>query len=171
MTTANRALFLDRDWVINIWAAVWDYITIKEDFIFAPGAKELIKNITALLIPVFVITNQQCIWKWIVSKQQVDILHDYMKSEIQKIWWHIEEIVVCPHIISDNCTCRKPKPWMIHYIFDKYPELEPTKCLFVWDSQSDIEAWIAAWVQTIHIEKDKIIHAHNTVITFFTENN
>lgn len=92
----NKALFLDRDGVINIWAEIWEYITSIQDFRFAPWALDIIKDITNAIIPIFVITNQQCIWKWVVSNEQVNHLHNYMEQEIKKYWWKIEAIKVCP---------------------------------------------------------------------------
>ena len=165
----NKALFLDRDWVINIGAEVWKYITTIEDFTFAPWAQEIIKEVTDALIPIFVITNQQCIWKWVVTYEQVSLLHSYMINELEKKWWKIEKIMVCPHLTSDACTCRKPQPWMILSVLAEYSELDPSKCLFVWDSSSDIEAWIKAWVQTINIPKDGILSYSEEILSFFEE--
>ncbi len=162
-----KALFLDRDGVINLGAEEWEYITTIEDFKWAPGVVDLIRRISDLHIPIFVITNQQCVWRGMMTQDSLMKLHGYMIEELWKQWWHISQILFCPHLRSEQCDCRKPKPGMILSILKQFPLLDPSQCLFVWDSQTDIEAWVSAWVHTLLIDKDKIINYCEIIISFF----
>lgn len=46
---------------------------------------------------------------------------------------------------QDNCACRKPKPGMILRAIKEYA-LEPESCWIIGDSQTDIQAGIAAGI-------------------------
>lgn len=164
----KNILFLDRDWVINVWAEKWEYIMTTNDFKLTEGIIRIIKDINTLGVSIFVVTNQQCVWKWLMSESELDMLHNYMKDELSRQGVYIEWIMTCPHVISDDCECRKPKPGMILDILKRFPDIDPRKCLFVWDSDTDIEAWVAAWVETLLIEKNKIGEHYSKIMWFYT---
>ena len=50
--------------------------------------------------------------------------------------WAIE---MCPHLAGDDCKCRKPKPYMLRQIMDKWG-VEANATLFVGDAMTDQEA-------------------------------
>lgn len=165
----QRALFLDRDGVINMLPPAGEYVLTVQDFFWAPKVKELVAQITKMVIPIFVVTNQQCVGKELMAEEELLRLHTYMVEELQKAWWSIEKVLYCPHLQSLWCSCRKPKPGMLLSIFAEYPTLVPEKCLFVWDSLTDIEAGKAAGVQTLLIEKNQISDVYEQIVDFFTE--
>lgn len=165
--TKNKALFLDRDWVINIAAPTDEYIMSPEEFVRAPWAQEIIITLNLQNVWVFVVTNQQQVGKQLINEDQLRLIHKKMLADIQNVWWKIDSIEYCPHLIADNCDCRKPKPGMIHSILLQYPEVDVKQSLIVGDRDKDIQAWQAAWLHTLLIEKDRIIDYKDQIIKFF----
>lgn len=163
----NQALILDRDWVINIAAPTGEYIMTPEQFKRAPWAQEIITILSQQDIWVFVATNQQQVGKGLINEDQLRLIHKKMLADIQKAWWRIDSIEYCPHLIADDCDCRKPKPGMIHTLLLQYPEVDVTQSLLVGDTITDIQAWQAAWLHTLLIEKDRIIDYKDQIIKFF----
>jgi imidazoleglycerol-phosphate dehydratase/histidinol-phosphatase len=45
---------------------------------------------------------------------------------------------VCPHLLDDNCTCRKPKTGMVDQFFEKHP-IDHQTSIMVGDRETDME--------------------------------
>ena len=64
----------------------------------------------------------------------------------------IDEIMVCKHIDSDYCECRKPKPGMIKTLAQKW-KIDVQSSFLIGDNWKDIESGKAAGCSTILIDK------------------
>jgi len=111
MTLKRRAVFLDRDGVIN-YAVVrngkpYPPATLK-DFVYLPGVEDSIKKLRNAGFLVIVITNQPDVSTGVQSKNVVESMHKKLIFD-----GLCDDIKVCYHIDEDNCSCRKPKPGML----------------------------------------------------------
>jgi D-glycero-D-manno-heptose 1,7-bisphosphate phosphatase len=151
----NKALFLDRDGVLNKKARAHEYITSSADFIWNNSAQELIKFAKDLGYIVCVITNQQGVGKWLYSLQDVSDIHNGIQSDLQKIDAKIDGFYVCPHLASASCDCRKPEPGLLLQAIHDY-DIDITHSFFIGDSKTDIEAWERARIPTFKIGSDML---------------
>lgn len=110
-------------------------------------AKSSIRKLRKLGFLIFVVTNQPEISRGNLSLEDSDAINAIIDSEMEP-----DEIVVCPHDDSDGCNCRKPLPGMVTGLISRYT-LEPTRCYLVGDRVKDIEAGIAAGVESIQIDR------------------
>jgi len=146
----NKAAFLDRDGVINV--DVLDYTSKITDFKFLPGVFEGLKTLQEKGFLFIVITNQGGIAKGLYTKQDVDTLHNWMKSELQKHHIHITEIYFCPHHdVSGKCLCRKPGSLMLEKAIARF-DIDATQSFFMGDKDTDVQAAIGAGVRSVKIE-------------------
>ncbi|MBE7412608.1 MAG: HAD family hydrolase [Leptospiraceae bacterium] len=146
----NKFIFLDRDGVIN--KKIQDgYVTQYEEFIFLHKVREALQILHQNQIQVIVITNQQCIGKKIIGKDDLLKIHKKMVEEIKNFGGEVLDIFYCPHLSSDNCSCRKPKPGMLFEASKKY-DIDLNKTYFIGDSISDIQAGKSAGTKTIYLE-------------------
>src|SRR5947207_2404122 len=102
----NKAIFLDRDGVINKERG--DYNYLLEDFILNDIAEPLLEfqKRGYLLI---VISNQSGIGKGLYTHEQVDYLHLHLQRVLKNKGITLTEIYYCPHHpTTSNCLCRKP---------------------------------------------------------------
>jgi D-glycero-D-manno-heptose 1,7-bisphosphate phosphatase len=58
---------------------------------------------------------------------------------------------MCPHIASDNCDCRKPKPKMILDAARDF-NIDLSSSYMIGDHQSDITAGLRAGARTILVK-------------------
>ena len=151
----NKAIFLDRDGVLNKLSAPHDYVKTFDEFIWNPYAQELIKEINSLGFLAIVISNQQGIGKGVMSAEFVAQLHKKMNEDLQKTEAHIDAFYICPHLISDVCDCRKPKPTLF-FTAAKDFDISLADSFFIGDSETDAEAAATAGCTMIMIESDKI---------------
>ena len=138
----NKAVFLDRDGLINRKLEN-DYVKSWDEFQFLPGVIEAIKAINGKGYLVIVVTNQRGIAKGLMAEKDLKEIHRIMLKELKKHGARIDDIFYCPHDISDNCNCRKPKPGMLIQAQKKW-DIDLARSFIVGDSSSDIEA--GQWV-------------------------
>lgn len=127
----NKALFLDRDGVINKYI-INDYIkNLKELKVFSyvfNVLKELKKEGYKLII----ITNQAGINKGIISYKDFVLICKYLMYYLD-----LDAIYFCPHTDEDNCLCRKPKKLLLKKAIQKF-NIDPNLSYFIGDSYRDL---------------------------------
>jgi len=152
----NKALFLDRDGVINVEK---DYLYKIEDFEFIDGIFNLCKYYTDLGYIIVVVTNQSGIARNYYSKEDFNRLTVWMKEEFLKNSITIEDVYYCPHHpdISGECSCRKPKPGML-LDAAKDHNIDLSSSLIVGDKERDIEAGLnASLTETYLFDESKSV--------------
>lgn len=152
--TGRKAIFLDRDGVINQKVPDTRYITRVSEFHFLPGVGEalsIFKNLGFLLV---LITNQRGIARGLMTGEDLDAVHDHMQRELGKQYAPLDAIYHCPHEEFEYCNCRKPEPGMI-LAASKDLNIDLEASYMVGDSVCDIGAGQGAGVKTICIGLEK----------------
>ena len=147
---ADWALMLDRDGVINR-RVVGGYVTRWEDFEFLPGVIEAIGKFAQRFKFIFIVTNQQCVSKGLITLEHLDEIHDRMCEEIERQGGRIDGVFVCTQLATEPGNFRKPHPQMVFTAKSLHPDLDLTKCIMVGDSDSDVEFGHNAGTRTIFI--------------------
>ncbi len=145
----RRALFLDRDGVIN---KEKNYVHKVEDFHFIDGIFETCKAFQDAGYLIVVITNQSGIGRGYYSEDDYKNLTEWMKGEFIKRGVAIAGDYFCPHhpeeALGDYrtiCSCRKPAPGMILKASEELG-IDLENSLLVGDKEIDIEAGLNAGV-------------------------
>jgi len=158
MTSSAKAVFLDRDGVINRAPLDGLYITSPDDLVLLPGVVEAICRLNRSGFRVFVVTNQRGIARGLVSAQMVEAIHARLQQAVCDSGGAIDHIYVCPHDKRDACACRKPKPGMLQQAAREY-SLQLATCWMVGDKTSDIAAGRAAGCRTVLMSGSRDITA------------
>jgi D-glycero-D-manno-heptose 1,7-bisphosphate phosphatase len=146
----NKAVFLDRDGVINI--DIKDYTYRLEDFKIIDGVIEAMKIFSEKGYLLIVITNQGGIAKRLYGHQQVAVLHGHLETILSKENILLTDIYYCPHHpVTGNCICRKPDSLLLEKAIARY-EIDPSLSYFIGDRERDVIAGEKAGVHTIMIE-------------------
>ena len=136
-----KALFLDRDGVINIDHG---YVSNIDDFEFIDTIFELINLFVEDGYRIFIVTNQSGIGREYYSQEDFNTLTQWMLKEFLKNDIKVERIYHCPHSPEDNCNCRKPATGMIEEAIREYPNIDLDNSYMIGDKKSDIELAINA---------------------------
>ena len=131
-----NTLLLDRDGVINVHRPN-DYVKCWDEFQFAEGFLDFISKYSCQFDHVFVVTNQRCVGKGIVTKEALHEIHAKMVAEIEKVGGRIDKIYCCT-AISDLDYRRKPNTGLFDDILHDWPNIEQKKCIMVGDMESDM---------------------------------
>ena len=152
----KKALFLDRDGIINIDK---NYLYKIEDFEFIDGIFELVSLFVKNDYLIFIVTNQSGIGREYYTLEEFTVLMQWVTKAFQEKDITIEKTLFCPHIPTDNCQCRKPKTKMIDEILKKYT-IDLKNSFMIGDKQSDIDLAQNSHIGTsIAIGKNNIINS------------
>jgi D-glycero-D-manno-heptose 1,7-bisphosphate phosphatase len=155
MPPKNKAVFLDRDGVLN--HEMGDYIRRFEDFKILDNFNAL-KTLQDKGYLLLVATNQGGLAKGWYTKDELAKMHDSLKETYKDHGVKITDIFYCPHHpnFTGDCDCRKPKPGLLLQGIEKY-NIDPSKSYFIGDRERDVEAGTAAGVKGILIDSDQPI--------------
>lgn len=150
----NKAVFLDRDGVINNEESNY-YIHKTEDFFLNKGIIEALKKLKEKGFIFIVITNQGGISKSLYTHYDVCAVHQKMISLFGEHNIHLTEIYYCPHHSSnENCLCRKPKSLNIEKAISRF-HIDKKQSWFVGDRQTDMEAGKRAGLRTLKVKANQ----------------
>lgn len=153
MKNMQRAVFLDRDGVINRKAPEGEYVTCWEQMDFLPGAADAIALLNRAGFRVIVISNQRCVAKGLITRTRVERLHDRMRHALAQADAIIDAVYYCPHEKDDHCNCRKPQPGMLLRAKQEHG-IDLAASWMVGDSEMDVEAGRNAGCRTAHLLLD-----------------
>jgi D-glycero-D-manno-heptose 1,7-bisphosphate phosphatase len=145
----QRALFLDRDGVINVDHA---YVHRIEQFEFVPGIFELVRCARAIGRRVVVVTNQAGIGRGLYSEEDFVSLTQWMCGVFEQAGAAIDGVYHCPtHPTAGigqyrvDSPMRKPGPGMLLAARDELG-LDLPRSTLLGDKLSDMQAGLAAGV-------------------------
>lgn len=145
----NKAVFLDRDGVLNATAVKegTPYPPANVDQLsILPGVVEATKRLKEEGFLLIVVTNQPDVARGTVTKDTVEEINHFLMSKLP-----IDEFRTCFHDTLDDCSCRKPKPGAILDAARKWG-IDLGQSFMVGDRWRDIDAGKAAGVRTIFID-------------------
>lgn len=170
----RKALFLDRDGVINVDHG---YVCTPERVEFIEGIFKLCRQAKALGYLLIVITNQAGIGRGFYTEADFHQLTDWMRGVFEQEGCVIDAVYFCPthptqglgHYRRESPQ-RKPNPGMILDAMEDF-DIDLDRSLLVGDKLSDIEAGRAAGVACNvmlsltkrHAEGTNVVHSLDEV--------
>ena len=146
----NRAVFLDRDGVINHDPG--DYTKSLEEFIILPDVLEAFQLIKENNYRIILVTNQGGVAKGLYPLENVYEIHNYLRVEALKVGVEIDEIYFAPyHDDYGKSLSRKPGSLMVERGLAKF-QLNPAECVLVGDKARDVECGEKVGVPGIQID-------------------
>ncbi len=142
---ANRAIFFDRDGVLNVDTG---YLYRPADFEWVSGAPEALAWAAQQGYHTIVVTNQSGIARGYYSEDDLAHLHHWMNDDLEQRTGHridafyyapFHPNATVPAYQHDDHPDRKPNPGMLQRAIRDF-NLSPGACLMIGDKQSDMEA-------------------------------
>lgn len=141
------AIFIDRDGVIN-QRRPDDYVLNWSQFVFVPGIREALKQLSTLGLPMIVISNQAAVGKGLLTLDGLREITTRMQQALLEDGTALTAAYYCPHRSEENCACRKPRPGLLHMAANDL-NVNLSRSVLVGDSETDIKAAEAAGSRSI----------------------
>ena len=139
-------IFIDRDGVINENRS--DYVKSWDEFHFLSGSREAIAALTKAGHRIVVCTNQAGVAQGLISPETMEDIHRRMLAAVKEAGGVIEKVYACTHSKTAGCDCRKPRPGLLLRA-SRELDLDLGDAVFIGDSITDLQAGMAAGVQTM----------------------
>jgi D-glycero-D-manno-heptose 1,7-bisphosphate phosphatase len=146
----NRAVFVDRDGVINQSPPEGEYVIRWEDFHILPGVAEGIALLNRAGFSVIVVTNQRGIAKGLMTEADLQQMHERMTDDLVRAGAKIDATFYCPHDIEPRCDCRKPAPGML-LSAARLHGIDLRTSWMIGDSDNDVGAGVNAGCKTARV--------------------
>jgi D,D-heptose 1,7-bisphosphate phosphatase len=158
LSNKQKAIFLDRDGVLNVDIDLLANVDELEVFPYAPSVVWKINQSGYLAI---VITNQSIIARNLCTEAGLRNIHNKLETILGTAHAKIDGLYYCPHhpdtgFPEENskykieCDCRKPKPGMLLQAARDF-NIDLSASWFIGDSGRDIVAGKAAGVRTVGV--------------------
>jgi D-glycero-D-manno-heptose 1,7-bisphosphate phosphatase len=145
----NKAVFLDRDGVINesyVINGIPHPPSCVEATKLTEGIKELLEYLNEMGFILVVVTNQPDVAHGKQTRPMVKKINKYLGQELS-----IDEFLVCYHSEEDTCNCRKPRVGLFLRAAAKYL-IDFSQSIVIGDRWSDIEAGKRIGAKTIFVD-------------------
>lgn len=155
---ARRAVFLDRDGVLN---RDTDGVRSADEFEMLPRVAEAVRRINEAGWLAVVVTNQPVLAKGWTSSNELDRIHHKMETLLGREGAYLDAIYFCPHHpdrgfpgevaeLKIPCQCRKPAPGLL-YAAARDLNIDLSSSVFIGDSDRDFACARAAGVRPIAV--------------------
>ena len=145
----QRAVFLDRDGVINVDHG---FVHKVEDFQFVPGSADAMRRLQAAGWRLVVVTNQSGLARGLYSSADYERFTAHLRDRLVAHGVQVDAVLHCPHLPDAavaayrlDCDCRKPGPGMLLRAAREL-SLDLGASAIVGDRLSDVQAGRAAGV-------------------------
>jgi D-glycero-D-manno-heptose 1,7-bisphosphate phosphatase len=149
---ANKAVFLDRDGVINrpiiVDGKPYPPRTAAE-FEILPGVDKACADLKKGGYLLVVATNQPDVGRGILKKEAVEAIHAAMVRQLP-----IDRVEVCYHAgarFGEECECRKPRPGMLLQAAAAL-DVDLTRSFMIGDRWRDVDCGKRAGCRTVFID-------------------
>ncbi len=137
----NKAVFLDRDGVINVDKG---YVYKIEDFEYVPGAIDSLLKYQEQGYLLIIITNQSGIARGYFTEEQYLILEQWMLADLKSKGVMVTACYYCPHLPDAvvpkyrcKCECRKPGTALFHRAAQDY-DIDFSHSIAIGDKERDL---------------------------------
>ncbi|MBK5930446.1 D-glycero-beta-D-manno-heptose 1,7-bisphosphate 7-phosphatase [Halochromatium salexigens] len=147
-----KLVILDRDGVINYDSEA--YIKSAREWEPIPGSLEAIARLNNAGVTVAVATNQSAIARGLCDLDDLNAIHQTLRSRLNAVGGRVEVIAFCQHAPGEQCECRKPQSGLLREI-RRRTGIALDDAAVIGDSQRDLEAAASVGARPVLVRTGK----------------
>lgn len=142
----NRAVFLDRDGVLN---EERNYLHRVEDVVIIPGAPAALRQLADPGFKLFIVSNQSGVGRGYFTLADVENINAHLAAEFAQAGVQFEKIYFAPEAPDQPSRGRKPSPQFLFDARDEF-DLDLARSYMIGDKLIDLECgWNAGVCSSI----------------------
>ncbi len=126
-----------------------------EEFTFLPQVLPAIAFLSKKFSQIFIVTNQRGIARKLMTRNDLEIVHEKMLDCIKKEGGRIEQIYYSPDDRDQGSQTRKPEIGMALQARKDFPQVDFRKSIMVGDSLCDLQFGRKAGMKTVFLSSAK----------------
>jgi len=148
MTNLRKAVFLDRDGIVNRERS--DYVKNLDELDIFTNVADCVKILKKSGFLVVIVTNQSAINRGKTTHEQLSEIHNAIQNYFRNNETNVDGFYYCPHRPDENCNCRKPKPGLLIKAAREL-NIDLKSSWFIGNNDSDVQAGSSVGCKSIKV--------------------